>query len=167
MAPLPLVRSWTSRTAFLQFSAERSPGTTTSRRRCSGSMAVWSQSSPLSSSRGSSGSQFFSFLPMKFHFSSNWTSRVSGGKSHEFVVVKLGLVAGEGEVAGDGVPGDAGEATGGADAAALADVIEDGDDLAGRQLGAFEGGALTFGGCLLAGAAVDHADPLVATAPAA
>jgi hypothetical protein len=45
-------------------------------------------------------------------------------------------------------------------------VIEDGDDLVGWQLGAFEGGALEFGGCLLEGAAVDHADPLVAAAPA-
>src|ERR1019366_7487372 len=167
MAPLPLVRSWTSRTAFLQFSAERSPGTTTSRRRCSGSMAVWSQSSPLSSSRGPSGSRFFSFLPMKFHFSSNWTSRVSGGKSHEFVVVKLGLVAGKGEVAGDGVTRDTGEARRGADPVARADMVEDGDDLVGRQLGALEGGALAFGGCFLAGAAVDHADPLVAATPAA
>ena len=40
---------------------------------------------------------------MKFHFSSNWTSRVRGGKGHEFVVEALGLVAGEGEIAGDGV----------------------------------------------------------------
>src|SRR4051794_31830424 len=142
MAPLPPVRAWTCRTASLQFSAERSPGTTTSSRRCSGSTAVWSQSSPLSSSRGSSGSQPFSFLPTKPHFSSNWTSRVAGGKSHEFVMVQLGLVAGEGDVAGDGVPGDPCEATGGADAAALADVVEDRDDLLGRQLGALEGGAL-------------------------
>jgi len=46
-------------------------------------------------------------------------------------------------------------------------VIEDGDDFVGRQLGAFEGGALAFGGCFLAGPAIDHADPLVAAAPAA
>jgi hypothetical protein len=54
-----------------------------------------------------------------------------------------------------------------ADAATLANVIENGDDLVGRQQGAFEGGALAFGGCFLAGAAVDHVDPLVATAPSA
>jgi hypothetical protein len=107
---------------------------------------VWSQSSPLSPSRGSSGSQFFSFLAMKFHFSSNWTSRVSGGKSHELVVEVLGLVAGEGDVSQDGVLGDADESAGGADAAALADVPEDGDGLLGGQLAAFEGGALAFGG---------------------
>src|ERR1019366_3109897 len=153
MAPLPPVWSWTSWTAFVQFSAERSPGITTSSRRCSGSTAVWSQSSPLSSSRGSSGSQFFSFLPTKFHFSSNWTSRVRGGKSHEFVVEVLGLATREGDVAGYGIPGHAGEARGGADAAALADVLEDGDDLLGGQLGALEGSALALGVGRLAGAA--------------
>src|SRR3954447_21223329 len=136
MAPQPSVRSWTSRTTSLQFAAERSPGTTTSNKRCSGSTAVWSQSSPLSSSRGSSGSRFFSFLATKFHFSSNWTSRVRGGKIHEFVVEVLGLVAGEGEEARDGVPGDAGEPAGGADAAPLAEVVQDGDGLVGWQLGA-------------------------------
>ena len=82
-------------------------------------------------------------------------------------MVEFGLIAGEGEVAGYGVPGDPGEATRSADAAALADVVEDGDDLVGRQLGALEGGAFAFGRCLLAGAALDHADPPVATAPAA
>ena len=81
-------------------------------------------------------------------------------------MVKFGLVAGEGDVSRDGIPGDPGEATGGANPAALADVIEDGDDLVGWQLGAFEGGALAFGVGLLAGAAVDHANPLVTTAPA-
>src|SRR3954452_16308537 len=141
MAPLPCVRSWTSWTTSLQFSAQRSPGTTTSNSRCSGSTAVWSQSSPLSSSRGSSGSQFFSFLATKFHFSSNWTSRVRGGKIHEFIVEVLGLVAGFGEEARDGVPGDAGQAAGGADADALADVVQDRDGLVGGQLRALQRGA--------------------------
>ena len=128
---------------------------------------MWSQLSPESSSAGSSGSVFFCFLATKFHFSSNWTSRVLGGKRHEFVVAVFGLLAGEAEVARDGVPGDAGQAAGGADAAALAEVVEDGDDLVGGQLGAFQGGALAFGAGPLTGAAVDHADVLVATAPAA
>src|SRR3954467_14567969 len=116
MAPRPPVRRYTSSTAFLQFSAVRAPGTTTSSRRCSGSTAVWSQSSPRPSSAGSSGSHDFSFLAIKFHFSSSCTSRVPGGKGDEPVVQVLGLVAGEGDVAGDGVPGDASEAGGGADA---------------------------------------------------
>ena len=79
----------------------------------------------------------------------------------------LGLGAGLGEVARDGVPGDPGEAAGGADAAALAEVVEDGDGLVGREAGSFEGGALAFGVGLLAGAAVDEADLLLASAPAA
>src|SRR5262245_36224076 len=167
MAPWPPVRSWSSWTTFFAFSAQRWPGTTTSNSRCSGSTAVWSQSSPLSSSRGSSGSQFFCFLPTKFHFSSNWTSRVRGGKSHELVVEVLGLGAGFGEEARDGVPGGAGEAAGGADAAPLAEVLEDGDGLVGGQLGARKGGALALGVGALAGAAVDHADAPVAAAEAA
>src|SRR5439155_9698096 len=42
-----------------------------------------------------------------------------------------------------------------------------GDGVVGGQLGALQGGALALGVGLLAGAAVDHADRLVATAPAA
>src|SRR3954470_24491145 len=129
MAPLPSVRPWTSCTTAVQFWAERSPGTTASNKRCSGSTAVWSQSSPLSSSAGSSGSRFFSFLATKFHFSSNWTSRALGGKRHEFVVKELGPVASLGEVARDGVPGDASQPAGGADAASLSEVFQDGGGL--------------------------------------
>src|SRR3954447_2316213 len=165
MAALPPVRRWTSSTAFLQFSAVRPPGTTASSSRLSGSTAAWSQSSPLSPSAGSAGSQAFSFLATKFHFSSNCASRVRGGKGHQLVVQPFGLVAGEGDVAGDGAPGDAGQPAGGADARALADVVEDGDGLIGRQPGAFEGGALALGVRSLAGAAVDPADLLAATAP--
>src|SRR5262249_37475091 len=135
--------------------------------RCSASTAVWSQSSPLSSSRGSSGSQFFSFFPTKFHFSSNWTSQVRGGKSHQLVVEEFGLVAGPGEVARDGVPGDAGEPAGGADADALAEMAQNGDGLVCGQLGAFQGGAFSLGVGPFASAAVDHADALVAPAPTA
>src|SRR5215207_8981115 len=145
MAPRPSVRSWTSRTTSLQFSAQRGPGTTASNNRCSASTAVWSQSSPLSSSAGSSGSQFFSFLATKVHFSSNWTSRVLGGKSHELVVEELGLVAGLGEEARDGGSGDSREAAGGADATSFAKVVQDGDGLVGGRLGALECGALAFG----------------------
>ena len=69
-------------------------------------------------------------MATKFHFSSNWTSRVRGGNGHELVVEALRLVAGHGDVAGHGVPADAGQPAGGADADALADVVEDGDDTA-------------------------------------
>jgi hypothetical protein len=39
------------------------------------------------------GSPFFCFLPTKAHFSSNWTSRVQGGKGHPLVVGGLGVPA--------------------------------------------------------------------------
>src|SRR4051794_21817692 len=129
MAPRPSVRRRTSWTTSLQSSAQRGPGTTASSKRCSASTAVWSQSSPNSSSAGSSGSRFFSFLATKFHFSSDWTSRVSGGKSHELVVEEPGLIAGEGEEARDGGSGDSREAAGGADATSFAKVVQDGDGL--------------------------------------
>src|SRR5262249_22692840 len=51
--------------------------------------------------------------------------------------------------------------------AALFAVVEDGDNLVGRQLGSFQGSALALGVGAFAGAAVDHADLLVAAAPAA
>jgi hypothetical protein len=34
-------------------------------------------------------------LPTKDHFSSNWASRVRGGKSHDFVVDVRGVVSGQ------------------------------------------------------------------------
>ena len=43
---------------------------------------------------------------------------------------------------------------------------KDGDDLVGRQPAALQGGALALGAGPLAAAAVDHADLLVAAAPA-
>src|SRR6516165_2903970 len=60
---------------------------------------MWSHQSPSCSSAGSAGSQFSGFLPTKDHFSSNWTSRVSGGKSHELVVQLAGVVTGQPAVA--------------------------------------------------------------------
>ena len=49
--------------------------------------------SPLRSSAGSSGSRFFSFLATNAHFSSNWASRVLGGKSDLLVVKVAGAEA--------------------------------------------------------------------------
>jgi hypothetical protein len=69
------------------------PGTTLTTRRCSGSNATWSQLSPCLASSGSAGSQCFSFFPTKDHFSSNCTSRVSGGNRHKLVVKVVCVVA--------------------------------------------------------------------------
>jgi len=74
---------------------------------------------------GSSRSQCFSFLVTNDHFSSNWTSCVAGGKSHELVVELLGVRAGQQAVADDGVLVHADQARGLADADAFGDVAQD------------------------------------------
>ena len=89
----PSVRFLTSSTTAAMFSEVRSPGITLRTNRLSASIATWSQVSPLRSSAGSLGLQFFSFLATKAHFSSNWASRVLGGKSDEFVVKVAGVQA--------------------------------------------------------------------------
>src|SRR6202142_1863602 len=99
----PPVRSRKSWTSSRVLSSVRLPGTTLTTKRCSGSKATWSQLSPWWASAGFSGSQCFSFLPTKAHLSSNWTSRVWGGKSHEFVVDLLGVLAGDHGQANDRV----------------------------------------------------------------
>src|SRR5437899_7020131 len=91
----PPVRSRKSFTNWWTFSSVRLPGTTLTTRRCSGSKATWSQLSPCCRSAGLFGSQCFSFLATKDHFSSNCTSRVRGGKSHDFVVDLLSVLAGD------------------------------------------------------------------------
>ena len=97
----PPVRRLKSSTTATTFSAVRSPGTTLTTSRLSASIATWSQVSPLRSSAGSSGSQFFSFLATKAHFSSNWTSRVRGGKSDHLVVEVAGVLPGDSAQAAD------------------------------------------------------------------
>jgi hypothetical protein len=103
-------------------------------------------------------------LPTNDHFSSNWTSRVLGGKGHEFVVELGGVLAGQQAVADDGVGTDPGEAAGLADAAALGDVLEDGHDLVLREAGVIQGGAFALGEAGLAGAAAEQATPVGAVA---
>jgi hypothetical protein len=63
------------------------------------------------------------------HFASNWTSRVAGGKSHEFVVELLGVLASQQAIADDRVSVHPDQAAGLADAHALGDVLQDGHDL--------------------------------------
>src|SRR5262249_57715475 len=108
---------------------EGRPGTTLSTSRCSASRATWSQWSPRPSSAGSSRSQRFSFLPTKDHFSSNCTSRVFGGKSHQLVVELAGVLTRQEAVADHRVLFHADEPSGLADADPLGDVLQDGDHL--------------------------------------
>src|SRR5512135_2875523 len=152
----PAVRRLTSSITATTFSAVRSPGTTLTTNRLSASIATWSQVSPLRSSAGSARSQFFSFLATKAHFSSNWASRVRGGKCDEFVVESPGVFAGQPAVAAHGVAVPPAEPPGLADAAALGDVLQDGFDRLGGEPGTEKRGAPTLGEAGLAGAAAEH-----------
>lgn len=71
------------------------------------------------------------------------------------------------DVSGDRVRVHREQATGGPGSATLADVVEDRDDLVRWESSIFEWCALSFGEGLLAGSAVDHANPLTAARPAA
>jgi len=97
-----------------------------------------------------------SFLATKAHFSSNWTSRVLGGKGHEFVVELLGMVPGPLAVADHGVLIDADQPPGLAHATALDEVVQDGLDFREGQAGVKQRGALAFGEANLAGTAGEH-----------
>src|SRR5579884_1198231 len=162
----PPVRRLKSRTRAWVSAASLLPGMTLTTRRCSGSKATWSQWSPRRWSSGASGSQCFCFLPTKAHFSSNRTSRVRGGKSHQFVVERPGVLAGQEAVADDGVLVDADEAAGLADPAALGDMGKDGDDLVLRKSAVEQGCALAFGEAFLTGATGQHAALVRAVAEA-
>jgi hypothetical protein len=96
-------------------------------------------------------------LPTKDHFSSNWTSRVWGGKSHECVVELLGVLTGDESEADDGVFVDTCEASGLANATGLLEVVEDGEGFGFGEFGVEEGGAFAFGEARLTGAASEHA----------
>src|SRR4051812_17417279 len=136
----------------------RAPGTTASTSLCSGSKATWSHQSPLWSSDGLLGSQFFCFLSTKDHFSSNWTSRVRGGKSHELVVSVVGMLADHAGQASDGVGIDADQASGRSDTTALVEVLEHGEGLFFGEMAVEQGRALALGEARLAGLAVEQAD---------
>ena len=95
------------------------------------------------------------------HFSSNWTSRVFGGKRHDLVVELAGVLAGEPGVADHGVAVHLHQPGGGADAVAFGEVLEDRGGLLLGQLRAEEGRPLAFGEPSLAAAAVEQPPELV------
>src|SRR5512135_3329029 len=173
----PPVRCLTAPTTSSTPSASRAPGTTQRISRCSGSMATWSHQSPRWSSAGSNGSQCSCFLKTNDHFSSNWTSRVFGGKSPELVVQLPGVSAGQAAVPDHRIGGHPDLASRGADAVAVGEVPEEGDRLILGQLGAEQGRPSPRGEPVAAGAAVEQpvllvfavagADGQVAEAPLA
>src|SRR3954470_24561246 len=140
----PPVRRLKSSTTATTLSVVRLPGTTLTTSRLSASIATWSQVSPLRSSAGSAGSRFFSFLATKDHFSSNWTSRVRGGKCDQLVVEVAGVLAGDPAPAADGAPIHPAEPAGLSDAAPLGDVLQDRSDLRRGKAGIEQGRPLAF-----------------------
>jgi hypothetical protein len=105
-------------------------------------------------------------LATKDHFSSNWTSRVRGGKGDQLVVEVPGVLAGESAQAADRAAVHPAEAAGLADAAPLGDVLQDRLDLLRRQARVEEGRPLALGEAGLAGPAAEHASLLVGTVSA-
>jgi hypothetical protein len=79
------------------------------------------------------------------HFSSNWTSVVRGGKGDQLVVGLLGVVSGLADIASHRIAMDPHQPLGLADAAAVGDVLQDGDGLLLGQVRAEQGRALAFG----------------------
>jgi len=90
------------------------------------------------------------------HFSSNWTSRASGGKGHQLVVGGLGVIAGEQGQSGDRVLVDPDQPGGLTDAAAVGQMLQDGQDLLMGEPGVEQRGALELGGATLARVAIEQ-----------
>jgi hypothetical protein len=94
------------------------------------------------------------------HFSSSWTSRVSGGKSHELLVGVPGVLAGLARQSHDGIAVDTDESLGLAGPIALDEMFEDRDGLLRGQVRVEQGRALALGEASLAGLTVEQSDLL-------
>jgi hypothetical protein len=64
-------------------------------------------------------------LATNAHFSSNWTSRVLGGKSDQFVVKVAGVLPGDSAQTADRAAIDLAKSSGLSDATPLGDVVQD------------------------------------------
>jgi hypothetical protein len=100
-------------------------------------------------------------------FSSNWTSRVRGGKSHELLVSVVGVLSGGAGESDDGVAVDADESSGGADAAPLVEVFEHREGPLLGQVAAVQRRALALGEAGAAGVAGELPELLVLAEAAA
>ena len=110
--------------------------------------------------------QFFCFWPTNAHFSSNWTSRVAGGKSHDLVVGILGVLTGQECQPGDGVLADPHQSGGLSGPAAVVEVLQDPQDLVVGEFGVEEGRPLELGVPGLTGLAVQEAVVILAVVAA-
>jgi hypothetical protein len=95
-------------------------------------------------------------LATKDLLSCSWASWVAGGKSYEFVVTVVGIVACPHDVADHGAFLYPGQSDLLANAAAVLEVLESGQGTVVRQAGTEEGGARTLGETRLASAAIEH-----------
>jgi hypothetical protein len=100
-------------------------------------------------------------LATKAHFSSNWTSRVRGGKCDQFVVQVAGVLAGQSAQATDRVAVHFTESSGLAHATPLGNMLQDGFNLLVGESGTEKDCTLAFGKARLARAAPKHASGLV------
>jgi hypothetical protein len=105
-------------------------------------------------------------LPTNAHFSSNWTSRVAGGKSHDFVVGVLGVLTSQECQPGDGVLADPHQPGGLSGPAAVVEVLQDPSDFVVGELGVEVGRPLELGEPCLAGLAVQEAVVILAVVAA-
>jgi hypothetical protein len=158
----PPVRSRKSRTNVPTVWAVLFPTTRLTTSRDSGSRAVWSQQSPAV---GSSSEQCFCFLPTKDHFSSNCTSAVVGGKSHQRVVELLGRVSRLPDVPGDRILVDPAQPSGLPGADPLGDVGQNRHHPIRRQARGNQGRAPPLGEAGLAGGAAEQSEGLLRPIP--
>jgi hypothetical protein len=96
-------------------------------------------------------------LATKAHFSSNWTSRVSGGKGHDLVVGVLGMLAGQDGQPGDGVLADPYQPCGLSGTTAIGEVLQNPRDLVVGEFGVEVRRSLKLGEPSFAGIAVEEA----------
>jgi hypothetical protein len=96
-------------------------------------------------------------LPTNAHFSSNWTSRVAGGKSHDLVVGVLGVLTGQECQPGDGVLADPHQPGGLSGATAVVEMLQDPGDFVVVELGVEVRRPLELGEPGLAGLAIQEA----------
>jgi hypothetical protein len=104
-------------------------------------------------------------LATKDHFSSNWTSRVLGGKSHELVVEFLGLLARQKAKAHHRILIHADQTAGLPHPTAFRNVLEQRHDLVLGQATVEQRRSFPLGKAGLAGAAAQQASLLRAIAP--
>jgi len=102
-------------------------------------------------------SQFFSFFATKAHFSSNWASRVRGGKIDQFVVEVVSVLPSDSAQAADRAAVHVAKSAGLADTASLGNVIQNRFGLLRRQPRVEERSPLSLRKAGLAHAATEHA----------